>query len=153
IESTLELYNPLEKSVCQVHDLQVEVTRDISAPFEYQLRHTPDHRLVAFIDPGAPEDNAGLRFVEPYQPGKIPIVFVHGLLSDPSTWFDMANDLRDQPWFHERYQIWAFRYASGEPFITSALELRTQLQDAVNTLDPEGQDPALRRMVLVGHSM
>jgi len=35
--------------------------------------------------------------IEPYQRGKIPVVFIHGLLSDPITWLDAVNDLRAGP--------------------------------------------------------
>jgi triacylglycerol esterase/lipase EstA (alpha/beta hydrolase family) len=34
----------------------------------------------------------------------------------------------------------------------SALRLRKALEDAVYKLDPQGRDPALRQMVLIGHS-
>jgi hypothetical protein len=149
----LELYNPLKVCTLQVDGQTVAMARDISAPFEFQLRTGEKTGMLGFLQPDVPEDAEGLRFVEPYQPGKIPIVFVHGLLSDPSTWFDTANDLREEAWFNERYQIWSFRYASGKPFVTSAMLLRSQLKQAVATLDPQGIDPALQQMVLVGHSM
>lgn len=152
-EATLELYGPLEVSSVQVDGQSLVMAKDISAPFDYQLRTTERLGMLGFLDPDLPEEMEGLRFVEPYQPGKIPIVFIHGLMSDPSTWFSTANDLREAGWFNERYQIWAFRYASGKPFITSAMYLRAQLQQAVVALDPECRDPALRQMVLVGHSM
>lgn len=149
----LELYDPLEVSTVQVHGQSLVMARDISAPFVYQSQTTENTGMLGFLDPGVPEDAQGLRFIEPYQPGKIPIVFIHGLLSDPSTWFDTANDLREETWFNEHYQIWAFRYASGMPFVTSAMFLRSQMQQAVITLDPQRYDPALRQIVLVGHSM
>ena len=152
-DCVLELYNPLAVCSLEVDRQTVAMARDISAPFDYQLQTTEGTGMLGFLKPDVPEDAEGLRFVEPYQAGKIPIVFIHGLLSDPSTWFDTANDLREQAWFNERYQIWAFRYASGKPFVTSAMFLRTQLRQAVTTLDPQETDPALRQMVLVGHSM
>src|SRR5690606_2874724 len=77
----------------------------------------------------------------------------HGLLSDPSTWMDMLNYLRTQDWFIENYQVWGFNYATGTPFVTSALRLREQLREALALIDPHSQDPALGQMVLVGHSM
>ena len=149
----LELYEPLKVSSVEVAGQSIAMARDISAPFDYQSQTTESTGMLGFLEPGVPEEAEGLRFIEPYQPGKIPLVFIHGLLSDPSTWFDTGNDLREEAWFNERYQIWAFRYASGKPFVTSATYLRNQLQQAVATLDPQGCDHALRQMVLVGHSM
>ena len=153
VPAVLELYDSLEVRTVDVDGLSIAMARDISAPFDYQLKTTESTGVLGFLDPGVPEESQGLRFVEPYQPGKIPIVFIHGLLSDPSTWFDTANDLREEAWFNEHYQIWGFRYASGKPFVTSAMYLRNQLQQAVVTLDPQRSDSALRQMVLVGHSM
>jgi pimeloyl-ACP methyl ester carboxylesterase len=99
------------------------------------------------------DEKEGLLFLEPYQPGKIPVIFVHGLLAEPSHWFDMAGYLRNQPWFSQHFQIWFFKYAAGEPFLSYAAKLRGQSGQAVDMLDPEATDHALRNMVLIGHSM
>lgn len=152
-EAVLELYDPRQFTSAKVAGDSLLLARDLSAPFVYQNETREDTSTLGFLKPDAPEGDQGLRFIEPYQPGKIPIVFVHGLLSDPSTWFNTANDLRTQRWFNDNYQIWAFRYASGRPFVGSAMQLRHQLYQAVASLDPQGCDPALRRIVLVGHSM
>ncbi len=90
---------------------------------------------------------------EPYQPGKIPIVFVHGLASDPLTWAELANDLQAQPALFSRYQFWYFRYDTGDPFLSSAARLRRQLVELRQTYDPQRCNPLLSQMVLVGHSM
>jgi hypothetical protein len=45
-----------------------------------------------------------------------------------------------------------FTYDTGNPVPFSALRLRTELEAAVHKLDPDGSDPALRNIVLVGHS-
>jgi pimeloyl-ACP methyl ester carboxylesterase len=91
--------------------------------------------------------------IEPYQPGKIPVILVHGLLSDSFTWTALGNELRVHPELRQRYQFWTYSYASGEPFLTSAAVLREELARVRATYDPERCDPALGRIVLVGHSM
>ena len=50
-----------------------------------------------------------------------------------------------------RYQFWFFAYDSSNPIAYSALQLRRLLTSAVARLDPERKDPALSRMVLIGH--
>ena len=52
----------------------------------------------------------------------------------------------------EQFQIWFFLYDTGNPIGYSAGRLRAALTATVQQLDPEGQDPALRRMVVIGHS-
>jgi len=149
----LELANPFHVTAMRVGERELPIARDISAPLEKLLELRPSKPITGFILPGVETSDEGLKWLEPYQPGKIPVVFVHGLLSDPSTWMDMVNDLRTHAWFNDRYQVWGFSYATGSPFVTSAMKLRVQLREARCMIDPHSQDAALEQMVLVGHSM
>jgi len=88
----------------------------------------------------------------PYRPGLIPVVFVHGTASSIVRWAEIYNRLLADPDLRSRYQFWFFQYDSGNPIALSALLLRDSLTNAIAKLDPEGKDPALRKMVLVGHS-
>jgi hypothetical protein len=118
-----------------------------------QINDPDQLRVDGFLRPSSWGDRAGVYALEPYQPGKIPVVFVHGLASSPWTWAAMIGSLRADPDFLDRYQIWVFSYPTGVPFLQSGALLRESLLRAVDTFDPDGDDPALRRMVLVGHSM
>lgn len=149
----LELIDALRHDRIPLAGRQVALDRDISAPLVYVLSQADQDYLARFIQPGLTSDNNGLFMVEPYQPGKIPIVFVHGLLSDPLTWANLANEILAQPDLQSRYQIWAFDYSTGEPFLESAALLRRQLRQLRAQIDPGYQDPALSQAVLVGHSM
>lgn len=153
--SVLELYDPLRISNVQAGSGQVPLAADMTAPLALSSdkKKNTAIALVGFIKPDLANEVAGLYLFEPYQPGKIPVVLVHGLASDPSTWSEMGNELRAQPELNERFQFWYFRYPTGNPFVLSAATFRQQLQAAVQTFDPNGQDPALQQMVLVGHSM
>ena len=88
----------------------------------------------------------------PYRPGLIPVVFVHGTASSMVRWMEMYNRLAADPEIRSRFQFWFFQYDSGNPIALSALRLREALTAAVARLDPEGKDPALRQMILIGHS-
>src|SRR5262249_42175016 len=88
----------------------------------------------------------------PYRHGLIPVVFVHGTGSSAVRWAELYNELDNDPRIHDKYQFWFFSYDSGAPIIYSASLLRDALEHAVAELDPEGDDPALRRMVVMGHS-
>ena len=150
---SLDFYDPLRVKQIAVDEKVLALRRDLSAPFAYRLYTKGSVGFEAFRSPSSTANAAGLVALEPYQPGKIPLVFIHGLLSDPTTWITMANELRAKPEIQERYQIWAFEYHTGEPFVRSAQSLRKDLAEAIERLDPHRQDPALANMVLVGHSM
>ena len=89
---------------------------------------------------------------QPYEPGKVPVVFVHGTFSSPIWWAEMLNTLSADPELQKRCQFWWFIYNSGNPTSYSAVKLREALTAKVKALDPDGKDPALRQMVVIGHS-
>jgi hypothetical protein len=64
----------------------------------------------------------------------------------------MFNELQNDTRIRPRYQFWFFTYETGNPILYSAMRLRESLETALRTVDPGGQDPALRQMVLIGHS-
>jgi pimeloyl-ACP methyl ester carboxylesterase len=97
-------------------------------------------------------DDEGLLFLQPYVPGRIPLVLVHGTASSPARWANMVNDLSNERVIRERYQIWLFLYNTGNPIGYSGGLLRRALENAVGRFDPDGTDPAIRQMVVIGHS-
>ena len=128
---------------------------DLTAPLLDMLAGMPKtDGLQGFIQPfGRGDTQPRLEILEPHRPGRIPVVFIHGLASDEGTWFDMLNELRAWPTFHRRFEPWVFHYPTGASFLQVSAVLRRELQAAVRAADPQGIDPALRNLVLVGHSM
>lgn len=151
--ATLRLIDPLRLDSITIDGQAIPIARELSSAVSGSLGETQDSPTKRLFRSDTPNDYDGLRMLEPYQPGKIPIIFVHGLISDRATWANLTNELRVIPWVNARYQFWYFQYPTGEPFLRSALTLREQTQAAVARLDPQGQDPALTQMVMVGHSM
>jgi len=90
---------------------------------------------------------SGLVFLEPYDPHRIPVVFVHGLLSSAAAWKNVANSLIRNPEIRRDYEFWVFEYPTGTPIGVSALKLREDLA-AVQT-----QYQSTKDIVLIGHSM
>ena len=116
-------------------------------------RTLKQHGWDGFHHPLASNDKMGLDFSDGYQAGKVPVVFIHGLLSDPLTWHEMISALRSDPEISDTHQFWKFRYPTGETYLKAAADLRTALADARVSFDPTGSEKALEQMVLVGHSM
>jgi pimeloyl-ACP methyl ester carboxylesterase len=147
---SLQFYDPLRTSASAGG---LPLARDLTAPIAYAASRETDGWLDDFLRPNRGDESDGLHMHEPFQSGKIPVVFVHGLASDPLTWAQLENDLRAQPAIFSRYQFWFFRYDTGNPFLASAARLRHQLAAIRQTYDPARSDPNLSRMVIIGHSM
>lgn len=151
--AVLEFHNPLRVTKVSLPEGSLPLASDLTAPLAKTLQTSPRTYFSGFVQPGAQDDPSKLGFLEPYQKGKPPVVLIHGLFSDPQSWADLVNDLRAIPGFCDRFQIWYFRYPTGQGFLRSAAELRQELQTAIQTFDPERTDSALQEMILVGHSM
>jgi pimeloyl-ACP methyl ester carboxylesterase len=152
--AVLDLANPVEIAAVKLGAARPHLAADLTAPLLDVLAGTPRSGIDGFLQPfGRGDTQPKLEFLEPHVPGRIPVVFIHGLASDEGTWFDMLNELRAWPEFHRRFEPWVFHYPTGASFLQMSARLRRQLTAAVQGLDPEGRDPALRQLVLVGHSM
>jgi hypothetical protein len=151
--AVLRFINPFANTTLIAEGETRSLANDLTAPIAVTLNNAPRSYFAGFIEPGGGATQPRLNMLEPYQPGKIPVVLIHGLFSDPQSWADMINDLRATPGFLDRYQLWVFRYPTGQGFLQSATALRNQLQAVVKMLEGKQPDPALHRLVLVGHSM
>lgn len=98
-------------------------------------------------------ESTGIYLPDVYDPNKIPVVFVHGLKSDPHIWQNAMNEVLRDPLMRVKYQCWYFLYPTGLPVYASAEKLRRMLYIARNYYDPLHSNPNMNRMVLVGHSM
>jgi pimeloyl-ACP methyl ester carboxylesterase len=125
-------------------------TLEGSQVYDLELKGLLFGDLALFKQSARFKDNVFL--MTPYRPGRIPVVFVHGTASSPARWAQMLNEIINDPELRNRYQIWLFTYNTGNPILYSAGILAQGLRNVVQELDPEGKDPALRKMVVIGHS-
>lgn len=150
----LEVYDALDDDVVAIAGRQVPLEFETSAALALTLDDAPvwDTEIAGFRNPARLREGARLRTWGRHRRGRIPVVFVHGTASSPARWAEMLNELSSDPAIRRRYEFWFFTYPTGQPILYSASQLREALRDAVAILDPEGTDPGLSRMVLVGHS-
>jgi pimeloyl-ACP methyl ester carboxylesterase len=87
------------------------------------------------------EVGAGMYFLEPFDPDKTPIMFVHGLSGHPAQWKDMVAHLD-----RDHFQPWLFFYPSG----ASLQVLSDELYRITKTLCARYK---FTDMHLVAHSM
>ena len=151
----LELHDPLRVASVDLAGRPVSLAADLDAPIAMAEGSVGSRRYTwaGFLNPSVELSMARLGLVEPYRPGKVVVVFAHGLLDNPFIFTDAVNGLRSRPGFLDRFQVVVFRYPTGNSFLRSAAILRRQLRDLAATFDPEGRDPGMRNMVLVGYSM
>ena len=155
LSASVELYSPFITSQVQIGNRKVPLQADVTAPFAYTLEDSPAWKfgVSGFFSSEQEVDRlGGLYMIRPYRSGKIPVVFVHGTVSSPTTWAQMLNTLLGDRQLRERYQFWLFLYTTGKPIAISAARLRSSLKDIVSALDPNGTNPALKQMVVIGHS-
>ncbi len=153
IPATLELRSAFDAQSVQIGEREIPLESDLSAALALALDRSNvwSFSVRGFFEGNTVREN-GIRMVQPYQPGRIPVLFVHGTASNPGNWAEMFNLLEADALLRRSYQFWFYLYSTGLPLPFSSARLRQSLQELVAALDPEGRDPALRRMVLIGHS-
>jgi pimeloyl-ACP methyl ester carboxylesterase len=151
----LEFVNPLQRQDILVGKRRVPLESDLTTPMAHYLANAglDNAGYRGFLRPDSLGADGGLHALEPYKPGKIPVVLIHGLLSTPLTWAPMFNDLQADATLRDRYQFWVYFYPTGNPYLVTAASLRQDLAKMRHAIDPDKKDAALDDMVLVGHSM
>jgi pimeloyl-ACP methyl ester carboxylesterase len=153
VHGSLELYSAFNEAVVRVNGARIPLETDTTISTAYTLNQSfvwqlgMDQFLSA--EEKIPTD---VYLTQPYRPGMVPVVFVHGTFSSPVWWAEMANTLAADPLLRQRCQLWFFIYNSGNPTAYSAVRLRDALRAKVQELDPQGRDAALQQMVVIGHS-
>jgi pimeloyl-ACP methyl ester carboxylesterase len=83
----------------------------------------------------------GIWFVEPFDPGRIPVLLVHGIGGTAANWKPLAARLDAK-----KFQVWVYAYPSGLRLADAA----KALEAAVNDLH---ERYGFARLDVVGHSM
>jgi triacylglycerol esterase/lipase EstA (alpha/beta hydrolase family) len=147
--ASLALRRPARQPTASVEGKVRALEANFSAPISY---YQPPSNLALVGLVGGFEARhypaqIGLYFMQPYDPDRIPLVFVHGLFSTPFTWVQTINGLQADPEIRKHYQFWVFAYPTGYPILYSALRLRQELARVDQVY------PNHRPYVVVGHSM
>ncbi|WP_406694621.1 hypothetical protein V5E97_26510 [Singulisphaera sp. Ch08] len=151
----LELCDSYNQDRVAIGGRSFMMAANFTAPTAYEANRSEARNLgvLGTLNPIKAKELAGVLMPRPYEPGKIPVVFIHGLASQPSTWLTAYNDLLSDPEIRKKYQLWAVRYPSGEPMAVSSDIIKKLIRETCKKLDPMGSDQALNGMVVVGHSM
>lgn len=152
----LELNDPLRIGCVDASGAVRPLSYDLDAPMAF-LEHDTigpfQSGWQGLVSPSQDPNRAFLNLLEPFQPGKIPAIFVHGLYDSPYTFCDLMNALRMRPGFLDRYQIVGYRYPTGLTFLHTAALFRRDMYRFAAAVDPAQADPSVQNSVLIGHSM
>jgi pimeloyl-ACP methyl ester carboxylesterase len=159
LSGKLEFYTPDSARSLKIEGVDVPIEYETTSALALTLEGAPiwDFEIAGFRSGdfaiGAQKLlREGLFMIRPHRTGRMPVVLVHGTASSPARWAELVNELENDPRFWENYEIWLFMYNTGNPITLSAMLLRDALSKVVAELDPKGEDPGLRQMVVIGHS-
>jgi pimeloyl-ACP methyl ester carboxylesterase len=143
------LVDPERLSVVPTRHGEMAVAMDLEAPIDATKATGPGRHqgLTTMLRPERFRGRPRIIFLQPFDPEKIPVVLVHGLMSTPRMWAPLVKSLLGDAQIRDRYQFWFFYYPTSQPIPLSALQLREALDEVVRTDHPQ------RPMILVGHSM
>jgi len=148
-DATLALHRPAKQPTASVEGKTRPLAVNFSAPISYYKppSNLALRGLIGGFEATHYPAGIGLYFMQPYDPDRIPLVFVHGLFSTPFTWVQTINGLQTDPEIRKHYQFWVFAYPTGYPILYSALRLREELAKVDQVY------PNHKPYVVVGHSM
>jgi hypothetical protein len=154
-QCTLELMDPVRRRSVGEPPSAIALETDLTTPLAYMWSRTDLERFrwSGLLRPEQGLTRANLLMIRPYEPGKIPVVMVHGLISTPLAWIPMLDELLRDPLIQQKYQFMLYMYPTGVPIPIAAASLRDALSQAKMTFNADGHDPEFDRMVLLGHSM
>jgi pimeloyl-ACP methyl ester carboxylesterase len=148
-QAHLEFIDPLSTERITLNKHTFPLAADFDAPTALLIAREHPERLglSRVMNPGAYADTAMLCRLQPFDPARTPVIFVHGLQETGASWAPMINSLRHDQAIRNRYQFWYFSYPSGYPYPYAASLFRQDL-DGI-----ERAFPNHKRIVLIGHSM
>ena len=160
LSGQLEVYNPDSARTVRIHNIDVPIEYETSSALADTLEGSPiwDFEIAGFrsgdFSLATRKRRRGMGFscLGPHRSGHIPLVLVHGTASSPARWAELVNEISNDPRLFGRYELWYFIYNTGNPITYSGMLLRDALIKAVEEIDPEGNDPGLKQMIVMGHS-
>lgn len=147
-DAALTLSDPATAKTVRLQGRDQPLAADFSAPIAF---HPAGNELwqglMGLMQVEKYMRHAGLYMIEPYDPNRIPVILVHGLISTPQMWVNVINELEADPQLRGRYQFWVYGYPTGNPPAYSALLCREELKKI------EKLHPMPHGCIMVGHSM
>lgn len=143
---TFSLWQPGVINSVRLGGRERPLARDFSLPFAYYPASGPEG-FLAMLMPGHYEHFRGLYLMQPYDPEKIPLLFIHGLMSSPQMWLPVLAAFEEDPELRGRFQFWLYGYPTGDPIAYLGMQLRESLARM------HKRYPATNDIVVMSHSL
>ncbi|MFW6575765.1 alpha/beta hydrolase [Acinetobacter baumannii] len=152
-ELEIAMFDPYRQDRLKVEGVDYPLTANYSAPYGLWLSK---YNLGAagywsLINKEANLIMPHLYMLEPFNPNKKIIVFIHGLASSPEAWVSLTNDIMGDAELRQNYQVWQVFYSTNMPIFESRFQIYSLLNQAFQNVAKDSY--AAHDAVLVGHSM
>lgn len=133
----------------------IPLAGDTSAGYAWAMQRSNLERsgLWALVGGKAVARRAGLYMLEDYDPGKRPLVMIHGLGSQPLIWSHLSNTIWGDEDLRSRFQIWQVLHETDAPVLATRQRVEHYLDTLWNEIEGLGRARASSRTVLIGHSL
>src|SRR5215469_18478172 len=95
-QCVLSFEDPLAEETVRVDGQIFPLAADFTVPLAVMLASTNPKKLelTRLLNPGKYAETARISRLQPYDPNKIVVLVIHGLMDTPATWVPMLNRLR-----------------------------------------------------------
>lgn len=154
-EVEIRLYDRMATETAIIGGKRLPLAADFTVPWAVMLANTHAMDAMGFTTVMSKKAAVDPSFylMEEYDPHRTPLILIHGLFSTQLAWAQLTNELWADPLVRKRYQIWHYLYPTNAPPLYSARIMRGKLDELRKFLDAGQGDPAMRRTVVVSHSM
>ncbi|WP_369976875.1 esterase/lipase family protein [Xanthomonas bundabergensis] len=148
-------YDPYRDNEVVVHGQRLPLAANFTAAYGLWLARSgfAKQSLRSMLGRQYGLEQPHLYLMQPYDPNRRIVLMLHGLASSPEAWVNVANEIMGDEQLRRHYQIWQVYYPTNMPIAWNRAQIETLLQQTLHDFDPQGQAPASRHMVLIGHSM
>ncbi|XEA97717.1 esterase/lipase family protein [Xanthomonas tesorieronis] len=148
-------YDPYRDNEVVVHGQRLPLAANFTAAYGLWLARSgfAKQSLRSMLGRAHGIEQPHLYLMQPYDPNRRIVLMLHGLGSSPEAWVNVANEIMGDEQLRRHYQIWQVYYPTNMPIAWNRAQIATLLQQTLHDFDPQGQAPASRHMVLIGHSM
>lgn len=151
----LNIYDPFDTERVDLRGVSVPLAGNFTSGYGLWLARSEfaTQSLGTLFGRGDMLEAPQVFLMQPYQPDRKTVIMVHGLASSPEAWINVANEIMGDETLSRQYQIWQVYYPTSFPIALNNAAIRKAITQTLHDLDPAGQNPASRDILLIGHSM